>query len=302
MTESRSLGVVVNNKQNFSLVSFDTGLQELSKAATELLQVIKDVTGFVLEPAAIRRTAKANRDARILEAKTDVEVARIRAQVLDSLSAEEVIKYCNASSILLNAASKVSESAPVRNIDPDWLLLFVDKAKLITDVQMQELWARVLAGEAAVPGSFSKRTVEFLRTLNADDARAFSLACRFAPLLDGEPWLFVYYDNIGFYKEHDLEFWMLSHLDDIGLIRFDYLGGGFTARIETVHAGLVYGGSKYEMRFPVKFSGELSVGSAILTRSGRELHRLVEHQAVDGFCEYVFGRWKRQCIDVTRVD
>jgi hypothetical protein len=41
------------------------------------------------------------------------------------------------------------------------------------------LWSRVLAGEANKPGSYSKRTVNFLSDLDKIDAELFSQLCGF---------------------------------------------------------------------------------------------------------------------------
>ena len=45
---------------------------------------------------------------------------------------------------------------------------------------MQSLWARLLAGEANQPGTFSKRTVELVASLDKSDAQLFTGLCRFA--------------------------------------------------------------------------------------------------------------------------
>ena len=51
---------------------------------------------------------------------------------------------------------------------------------------MQELWARLLAGEASGPGTFSKHTVNLLADLDPIDARMFSQVCDFGWLLKGD--------------------------------------------------------------------------------------------------------------------
>ena len=56
----------------------------------------------------------------------------------------------------------------------DWIANFFDKCRNVSDREMQDLWARVLAGEANTPGSYSKRTVNFLTTLDSEEADAKS--------------------------------------------------------------------------------------------------------------------------------
>ncbi len=49
----------------------------------------------------------------------------------------------------------------------------------ISDDEMQTLWAKVLAGEANSPGTYSKRTVNLLSDLDKKDALLFQSLCRF---------------------------------------------------------------------------------------------------------------------------
>lgn len=57
-----------------------------------------------------------------------------------------------------------------KNLTIDWFVRFFEDAGNISDEQMQELWAKVLAGEIKQPGSFSLRTLEVLRNLSKEEA------------------------------------------------------------------------------------------------------------------------------------
>ncbi len=59
---------------------------------------------------------------------------------------------------------------------------------MISDEQMQALWAKILAGEANGPGRFSKKTVNIVASLDKSDAEAFTTLCGFAiKILQGHP-------------------------------------------------------------------------------------------------------------------
>ena len=62
----------------------------------------------------------------------------------------------------------------------DWMANFFDKCRIISDEEMQGLWAKVLSGEANAPGSYSKRTVNFLASMDKEDAALFTALCGFA--------------------------------------------------------------------------------------------------------------------------
>jgi Protein of unknown function (DUF2806) len=45
---------------------------------------------------------------------------------------------------------------------------------------MQTLWAKILAGEVSAPGTYSKRTLQFLKAKEKDDAIKFLEICSFS--------------------------------------------------------------------------------------------------------------------------
>ena len=63
------------------------------------------------------------------------------------------------------------------------LSIFFEKSRIVSDNEMQELWSRVLAGEANDPGTYSKRTVNFLSDLDKGEAALFTKLCGFVWLM-----------------------------------------------------------------------------------------------------------------------
>src|SRR5438132_11151718 len=88
---------------------------------------------------------------------------------------------------------------------------------------MQGLWSRVLAGEANSPGTYSKRTVNFLSDLDKNDAELFTKLCGFAWLI-GNLVPLIYDEQQEIYNKFGVNFNTLSHLESIGLIQFQLLG------------------------------------------------------------------------------
>lgn len=68
-----------------------------------------------------------------------------------------------------------NEAAP--SIDDDWLNVFERYAEDASTERMQQLWARVLAGEIRTPGKFSMRTLRFLSEFSQADALTFASFC-----------------------------------------------------------------------------------------------------------------------------
>jgi hypothetical protein len=69
------------------------------------------------------------------------------------------------------------KEAPVSG---DWLLRWRDNAASISSEELQALWGKVLAGEVKNPGTFSLRTLEFLRNVSHEDARLIEEIAPFA--------------------------------------------------------------------------------------------------------------------------
>ena len=109
-------------------------------------------------------------------------------------------------------------------MENDWLVNFFDKSRIVSDNEMQDLWSRVLAGEANTPGTYSKRTVNFLSDLDKVDAELFTKLCGFGWTIgDVVPLVFDVQAEI--YNKYGINFNTLSHLESIGLVQFNNLSG-----------------------------------------------------------------------------
>ena len=94
------------------------------------------------------------------------------------LTTYDFYKWNNFLKIAQKANVELSDdaAATVSEFDFDWFLRFFDAAGNIRAEDMQQLWARVLAGEIEKPGRFSLRTIEVLRNMTASEALAFKNA------------------------------------------------------------------------------------------------------------------------------
>lgn len=61
--------------------------------------------------------------------------------------------------------------------DFDWFMRFFEAVGNVSDETMQNLWARILAGEIAQPSTFSLKTVDVMRNLSKRDAELFIKVC-----------------------------------------------------------------------------------------------------------------------------
>jgi len=156
---------------------------------------------------------------------------------------------------------------------------------------MQELWARVLAGQANVPGSFSRKTVNILADLEPSDAEAFNRLCAFVPDT-GVLYPIVFDEGQAIYAENGITFQVVTDLDALGLIHFDGFAGFAVKPNPTAEeAQINYRGSIIRLR--AQEETPIDSGHVLFTRAGEELSRLCERAQVPGFVDYLKERWRK---------
>lgn len=131
--------------------------------------------GILLDPATAHDSTDAAKSSLILPSV----VSALRGDAADTIR-----KEINVSHAILKAEDVLRERADqetkVESFDEDWLFRWRELAGQVSKEQIQELWGRVLAGEAVAPGAYSLRTLEFLRAISEADA---ALIAKVAPFM-----------------------------------------------------------------------------------------------------------------------
>ena len=70
----------------------------------------------------------------------------------------------------LENETKVSEE----KVNEDWITRFFNTIEDINNEQLQQLWAKILAGEIKQPNSYSLRTLELIKNLTIKEEELFS--------------------------------------------------------------------------------------------------------------------------------
>ena len=91
-------------------------------------------------------------------------------------------KRVNNLAQIVARAERALPPGQVPDVEPDmaWTSSFSEAAQDISDEDMQEMWARVLAGEVEKPGSTSLKALAVLRELDQATARLFRRLCSMA--------------------------------------------------------------------------------------------------------------------------
>lgn len=265
-------------------------LGDVAKPANTLIEKISDAIGGIFKPYQIRRVAEAEADADKIRTAAQIEITELQQRAMVRFIAEEAKKQTNIEAITIKALSELSDDAKPEHVEDDWITNFFDKCRLISDEEMQNLWARILAGEANSPGTFSKRTIDLLASLDKTDAALFSKLCSFGFLI-GHLFPLVYKVHDKIYSDHEINFETLSHLESIGLIHFNTVITYF--RSGASQKGFVhYFDRDVWLQLPKPEDSEINVGHVVLTKTGQQLAPMCGAQAREGFVDYVTEKWR----------
>lgn len=270
----------------FSIVD----LSALAEPATRLIDKVSDAVGGIAKPFQIVRVARAEADAELIRAKARIQVMELEERALNRFVAEETKKQVNIESITAKALPEVTDEADPELMEDDWITNFFDKSRLISDEDMQTLWACILAGEANSPGTYSKRTVDLLASLDKRDAELFRSLCGFAFHI-GDITPLIYDVEANIYNEHGVDFNSASHLDSLGLVHFGAIGG-YVKRGFPEEGYVHYYGEPIWIGFEGAGPNDLKVGNVLLTQAGQQLAPISGSRPVEGFVDYVRERWR----------
>ena len=216
----------------------------------------------------------------------------------------DLIHAMNMGKIVEKARAKMGQerstqenSAPL-GVESGWLLNFLDKSKTVSDDEVQDLWASILARESDTPGSFSQLTVNSLENFGRQDAESFISLCRFVCYVNSEPIPFIQNANHEIYTQNGIDSEALDHLCSLNVIETVSAFGdrGVIRPSEPrVNAGksvaIIYFNEKLEYVNDGEGSDTLNIGSIVFTSIGKEVLSIWERKKVDGFFEYLKHNW-----------
>jgi hypothetical protein len=289
MPDDKSTSLCETNMPDDKSTSL-VNLGDLSKPADTLIKKVSCAIGGVFEPWQIKRVAKAKAEASLIKSKTEIEITDLHRRAMHRFIEEEATRQENMEEITKKSLSYLKEESDPSKMEDDWVTNFFDKSRMISDGEMQTLWSKILAGEANSPGTYSKRTVNLLSDIDKKDAELFRSLCRYVWIVGNfTPLIFDAQAKI--YNVNGINFISISHLDNIGLVNFQSVGG-FKRENLPEEFEVSYCGEVLKLTMPNDSSNILKVGCVMLTQAGYELARISDAPRVDGFVEYVKDKWR----------
>ena len=264
---------------NFDLVSF------VQTNINPIVSSVNLIATGVVSAVFLRRKSRIETQTQEFE---KIRIGKLN-EVLDGMLATgqisymELYKISNYLDIAKRAdeyiqSEKIKENMPKQ--DFDWHIRFFESCGNIGNEELQEYWAKILAGEIIQLGSYSYRTLECLKNLSADDAKLFQKICK-ASFDMGRSVILPQYDCI--LQEYEISFEDILKADDCGLIKSDnWINGTFEVKdeyttITTNEEQALLVRNKDNTDSGVKKN--ITVREYLFTQSGKELYRMIGYQA-----------------------
>jgi hypothetical protein len=215
--------------------------------------------------------------------------------------ADAIRKEVNIAKALLAAEADLQDSTqqpPDRRIDDDWLYRWRDSASEVSTEELQGLWGRLLAGEMKSPGTFSLRTLEFLRNVSHFEAEAIASLSRFV-IAD-----LVYRGDQELLDAEGINFGFLLSMQQLGIL----------SGVEAISLSITWRSSQQTDRFvrPLVSHGKALIVShddpnkeltlspvCRLTSIGAQIQRLGKFEAQDRYIRAVGKRIRDQGFKVS---
>ena len=266
-----------------------------------MLEYIKGLLGL----AKTAETVKKILDSPARQVRSMIDAER----VAESEGYKIEWKNGNAAAIVRETMSEMASDNPqenaekLRNLRQDWAVHAREAIEKTSEPYMRSLWAKILAGEAEHPGSFSKRTVSIVEDMDKADAELFVAFCQFvwteSSHAGDSPFPMILDVRHEIYKSQGINHDALANLEAAGLIAYDMSGisnrySSFSAKVEWHYFDSIVWptpekrGDGYHVDF----------GVASLTKYGEQLLpvclSLGKVKKNIPFYDYIIDRWKEK--------
>lgn len=274
-------------------------LGDLSKPATVLIEKVSSAVGVLYEPRRIIKKAEAEAEAEKIKALAGIELSEIEQRGVERLIHQQARKQENIEKITAKAAGSLPPGAKTEDLEEDWVAHFFDQCENVSNEQMQSLWSSLLAGEATNPGTYSKRTVNFVASMDKKDADLFTSFCQFTWVI-GSPTPLIFDPENEIYTNQGINFSALKHLDAIGLISFEPTAGYRKLRLPK-QAAIFYFGLPTLIEYQKEENNEMQTGKALFTKAGEELVNICGSKRNQEFYDYAVEQLGKQGITLSTI-
>ena len=240
-------------------------------------------------PMLVKRKAQLDADVQLIKAQGDVNVIRLFCEkfgialspiqgeseavekIKTHITFQEEKRQRNIETVVRMAAEEIKDKeVQDHEIDHDWTARFFSDVQDVSSEQMQQIWAKILAGEVETPGRTSFRTLAILKNMTKKDAELFSKVAQF---VIGD---FVFSDSSTDEFDGFPSYDMFIQLESYGLIN----AGTLVKKLTREHA-IADKFRAYRISKETHEAGDnwkVDIPCYVLTPAGKEIYQFVEVQ------------------------
>jgi hypothetical protein len=248
------------------------------KPIEKLISTVSSAIGTLYKPRAMRNEAdaeaykiekleEAKSKGLILKAEAEFEIlARAKERFIN----QELNRQLNIENIAEKAAKYLKESVSEQPVDDDWRTKFFNKSQDISNDDMQEVWAKILAEEVSAPGRTSIRTLEIVSNLSKSEAELFQKLCGMTVTHSQ----ILKFKGKNDFMDYNISFDNLLTLKAAGLLHeSDMLNVTFSTIPQFKGTVLLFSNIPIQLTHPTK--DKFTFDSFALTKSATELCRIL---------------------------
>jgi len=278
---------------------------------------------------AMQIIASAQADVRAILVSPDATVQGqldFGATVTQRIQFQEEKRQSNITAVIGQAAQELGDrEVQDHEVDHDWTARFFNDVQDVSSEEMQQLWAKILAGEIETPGSTSFKAMNILKGLDRTTAILFRTLCsaRMMPLigLQGGGTVQLGIDIVpsldgrstgNSLEEYGLGYTSLNRLNEHGLIVPEY-NSAWVNRV--VDAGLDKSPRWSSIAFdfqnhtwilvPIdqrEGNFNIEINGVVLTHSGMELAKGVDIEIMPEYQQAVADFFEQKGLGMFEID
>ena len=163
----------------------------------------------------------------------------------DLIHAMNMGKIVEKARAKMGQESSTQDSSTPLGVDSGWLLNFLDKSKTVSDDEMQDLWASILAGEANCAGSYSPKTLTIVTDVDQKVATLFNTFCSLCIVNLENPNLFLK-SPANFFKIRDARVPIITGSNTFSG-NFQQGVGKFAQKSEAIYQRYYFGTDQFQL-------------------------------------------------------
>lgn len=252
----------------------------LSNSLRTMSSAVAPVAGALFTAIFLRHNTRTNEFEKIKAGKFKEVADDLLAS--GKMTYTEYYKANNFLTVAKKADSYYKEHSGFKekvDYDFDWFVRFFEAAGNVSDDTMQNLWAKILAGEIAQSSTFSLKTIDVMRNLSKRDAELFIKVCSHSFMSSTTN---IYLPNEDEYIESvGIQYIDIMKLSELGLIFND---ATITLNINLSNEPHILINNHSLIMVIASASGnseKASIGQYPFTEVGKELSTMISESASD---------------------